>query len=811
MPRNVPPLEDFETCKNAAFQIWYNMSFEEKGYFIERNLTNSWFDSLLRHINIPESNINKFLKCFFDYGNTHCIIRKWDHAVLVGSWQMHWSRTYDNRGRPSYRTIEELNQVFIPPHYTNETLEYLSVALPGMIGSSTAFIPLEWVRYPEDEVHSPPLRRLERSPQYSNNHREWETVYTSSINLSEIYGYLALYSYCLVTGFHLNFGREIIRPDLYDNPLISSSSLLIEASENLVHFNLLSEDFPRQSYIIPQERERNMTTQQSQKYLTDILRTIKRKWKNLIENRSAYTWIWLNKALSKYMTNQIKAWKVKENIREGYILTRDQNQKKNAFVKETHTKILNMLQRTTGYPFQTIGFSDSFIHSWKQIYPRCMLKAYWCFSSMDDEATINNYQVIQYWCTTLEWDSLKENDELIWDSVTKDWYHQTCYVRVRTSQTEIKNVLITKVSYKEIERCNSCNSLFLKTLLKKNFDTDQFECQGCREKQNPEPTRQTVYTGYHSHSNWNFKYVRTEKDDPRCICFGLEIEMHSKLGNSSADAQESAWQITRKRKELGLPNIVYFERDGSLMEGGFEMVTSPMSLNYHKFYWTQMLPKIREVAVGWNTHEYLGKIDDQWYGIHLTFSRKYMKDLALARLVKFFDDKENNNFVLGLAQRRVIYSGGILGNIEKPKLKDKVNLAEGKIQGSNARYVPVNVKQKGLVELRFWRTTLNTESFLKNLEWFWLFHKWVESTPYSHKAKDFVTWVLANKQYHGMVPNFIGYYSRNKFPVKKYGMVENYYAKLFQEQQEGQIPLFNLPSVPAKKEEVIEGDVEVCA
>jgi hypothetical protein len=220
-----------------------------------------------------------------------------------------------------------------------------------------------------------------------------------------------------------------------------------------------------------------------------------------------------------------------------------------------------------------------------------------------------------------------------------------------------------------------------------------------------------------------------------------------------------------------------------------------------------MLPHIREHCTGWNTEEFNGADSSRNnYGIHITFSRKYWTDLQLARLIKFMDNTSNKVFVRAIAQRKDIYSGETLAE-NKRQLKDKVQFkSKGKIGTAQNRYVPVNVKDK-LVELRFFRTTLNTQSFLKNVEFVAAFHDWVSSTGYSDKAETFIDWLCANKFSHQKYVNLIGYLSREKFPCKG-GHLANPWKGRMEAMKKEQLSLFPLEQMKPQKSEILNGDLE---
>jgi hypothetical protein len=105
---------------------------------------------------------------------------------------------------------------------------------------------------------------------------------------------------------------------------------------------------------------------------------------------------------------------------------------------------------------------------------------------------------------------------------------------------------------------------------------------------------------YHSHrGSWIF--YPAVKADERSIPMGVEIEMHSKYLNSIGGATKSARSILMETLD-DYPNY-YFETDGSLAEGGFEMITNPMTLEFGQEWWGRMLPLLRKHCVGYGVEK----------------------------------------------------------------------------------------------------------------------------------------------------------------------------------------------------------------
>ncbi len=309
--------------------------------------------------------------------------------------------------------------------------------------------------------------------------------------------------------------------------------------------------------------------------------------------------------------------------------------------------------------------------------------------------------------------------------------------------------------------------------------------------ENPRPSLSEPITGYHSHkANWIFvpRRVKNEKSIP----MGIEIEMHSSHGNSKVAAYMSAQQTILKHQD----NNYYFEWDGSLADGGFEMVTNPMTLEFHREWWPSVLRTLRENCSGYNVEQAYRKnqnrgnalSEDQEkvcqdecydYGIHITIARKGLSDAVVAKMCKFFDDAKNREFLWCVAQRARMYGGYTLGGDDKPSVKRTLVFDKKKIRGGVDRRQPVNLKGTKFIEFRMFRSTLNQVSFLKNLEFIDALIQYLSGLPGSKPDhRSFILW-LQRPENSKRYPNLLIYLQHPLFFVRGAGKVKNNWADLF--------------------------------
>ena len=150
----------------------------------------------------------------------------------------------------------------------------------------------------------------------------------------------------------------------------------------------------------------------------------------------------------------------------------------------------------------------------------------------------------------------------------------------------------------------------------------------------------------------------------------------------------------------------YFKTDGSLTDG-FEIVTHPMTFNYikrHENVFNESLKKL--VENGYNSY------DANTCGMHIHISKKSFNTWHLYRFLKFF--VENKEFIVAISQRK-IEKLKKWANIEDDNDSSLIYKAKKK-EGNNERYVAINLKNSQTIEIRIFRGTLNSNSFMKNIE-----------------------------------------------------------------------------------------------
>lgn len=143
-----------------------------------------------------------------------------------------------------------------------------------------------------------------------------------------------------------------------------------------------------------------------------------------------------------------------------------------------------------------------------------------------------------------------------------------------------------------------------------------------------------------------FLHLEREQDTPTTLYFGVELEVITR------EYGEKPYRASVKASGLALDKFAILKRDGSLDEYGYEIVTVPATLAYHR-------------TVGWN--KFFCEPDEtgvipasrvvSWKrpccGLHVHMSKAAMTTLQLAKLLVFMHSDENAWFLTKIAGRPV--------------------------------------------------------------------------------------------------------------------------------------------------------------
>ena len=192
-------------------------------------------------------------------------------------------------------------------------------------------------------------------------------------------------------------------------------------------------------------------------------------------------------------------------------------------------------------------------------------------------------------------------------------------------------------------------------------------------------------------------------DGPRY--FGVELEI-----DGAGEDGESACEIMEIANSNGLENL-YCKHDGSL-DDGFEMVTHPMTLDYHmrEMPWKNILHSA--VQMGYTSHQ-AGTC-----GLHVHVNRNAFgetereRDAVIARILFFFE--KNWEELLKFSRRtqsQLNHWAACYGYKDQPK-----ELLDHAKKGNAGRYTSVNLTNADTIEFRIFRGTLKYNTLIATLQ-----------------------------------------------------------------------------------------------
>ncbi len=185
--------------------------------------------------------------------------------------------------------------------------------------------------------------------------------------------------------------------------------------------------------------------------------------------------------------------------------------------------------------------------------------------------------------------------------------------------------------------------------------------------------------------------------------FGVELEIDG--AGKDDDNAEQLLKIANATQDR-----IYIKGDGSL-DDGMEIVTHPMSLNYHKgFCWDELMKKA--IYLGYRSHQ------TSTCGLHVHVNRNCLgesreeQDEVISRILYFVEHHWNellkfsrrSEYAMNRWASRYGYENSARAILDKAK------------KGNNGRYAAVNLMNYSTIEFRMFRGTLKLNTFMATLE-----------------------------------------------------------------------------------------------
>ncbi len=247
-------------------------------------------------------------------------------------------------------------------------------------------------------------------------------------------------------------------------------------------------------------------------------------------------------------------------------------------------------------------------------------------------------------------------------------------------------------------RCSDCGSVI-------NYDDAYYTSDDESEHDYP-----YCYRCYHNHENNTSIHDYYYKPAPifygdNKLYYGVELEVD--CGGEDNDNADCLLDTANYYKEH-----MYIKHDGSI-DDGFECVSHPMTLEYHKnnMPWERILRKA--ISMGYRSHQ------AETCGLHIHINRNGLGDTydeqecTIAKILYFYEKFWDE--ILRFSRRTASqaerwakrYGGGLINPSE--------SLIRAKRSGLG-RYMAVNLENTNTVEMRIFRGTLKYDTFMATLQ-----------------------------------------------------------------------------------------------
>lgn len=226
-------------------------------------------------------------------------------------------------------------------------------------------------------------------------------------------------------------------------------------------------------------------------------------------------------------------------------------------------------------------------------------------------------------------------------------------------------------------------------------------CDDCCE----EPARYVEDYSYKPYPNF---YQKQDVDEIPDLYLGIELEVDE--GYSRHDASDDIHDLDARR--------VYMKEDGSLSDSGFEIVSHPCTLAYHKedMEWGKIMEICRD-------YDYCERASS--CGLHIHASRAFFgesraeRDLHIAKVVMLIS-RFWTTHIIPFSRRRLDalfqWAGkGFDLKVTKDDSESDISL-KLTAKSNEGRYVAVNLRNANTIEFRFFKGTLDLDTLHAAME-----------------------------------------------------------------------------------------------
>jgi len=264
----------------------------------------------------------------------------------------------------------------------------------------------------------------------------------------------------------------------------------------------------------------------------------------------------------------------------------------------------------------------------------------------------------------------------------------------------------------------------------------------------------------------NSGLTKSSFSNPKLLYIGAEIETDY-IGeepdpDSEDDEPDPFWASDYLESKLERCDFLTYTVptfDGSL-SNGCEFVSDPLTIEA----WMEVKPSFREgfkhlLDVGLRAH------DTETCGLHFHVSRSFFKANEEAWSALLLVVEQNWPDMTRIARRKTNhYAQRVLGpefNRDCKERHEYVHKEGSKLwaKTDGSRYVAVNFRNENTIEFRFFRGTLNIETFYASLQFIWNLCNLCASITIKQAVDISITDILEYKEW----PELMSYASKRKF------------------------------------------------
>jgi hypothetical protein len=226
--------------------------------------------------------------------------------------------------------------------------------------------------------------------------------------------------------------------------------------------------------------------------------------------------------------------------------------------------------------------------------------------------------------------------------------------------------------------------------------------------------------------------VKTERFRADTLFAGFEWELENRSGRDQTGTPKLIHETqAEKLSTLMGEGFIYFKKDGSL-SNGFEVVTHPFTWQFYHDNREKFKAMVSEAYKN-------GMRAERTCGFHVHMSKKAFSHGQMYKFVKFIYEPLNTEFIDVVSERPQRTSYAAFRDSDQRRV---AKFAKNKCNQSEDRHSAVNATGNHTVEVRFFASTTNQLSFLKNIEFVFALYEYAGVCSYKQfYAQDFLKWL----------------------------------------------------------------------